>query len=142
RTAGVRRRRRQRLRRRARSRRNCRQARRALLRSPAGSVSRRRRLRELSCEGNLVESGAREAPRLRIAYFGPVPPRVGAVAEYGERLLAELAERAWVGVFIEGELPSSRSITERCRLYDLARVHYRNVLFEYDVVIHSVPSEP
>ncbi len=86
--------------------------------------------------------GGREAARLRIAYFGPLPPRVGAVAEYGERLLGELARRAEVGVFVEGELPSCRAIIERCRVYDLARVHYRNVLFEYDVVLHSVPGEP
>ena len=86
--------------------------------------------------------GAREAARLRIAYFGPLPPRVGAVAAYGERLLGELARRAEVGVFVEGELPSCRSITERCRVYDLAQVHYRNVLFDYEVVVYSVPSEP
>ncbi len=78
---------------------------------------------------------------MRIAYFGPLPPRVGRDAPYGERLLAELAERAEIGVFIEGAAPS-RSITERCRVYDLTRVHYRNVLFEYDVVIYSVPGEP
>jgi hypothetical protein len=79
---------------------------------------------------------------LRIAYFGPLRPRAGAVAAYGERLLVELVERVAVGVFVEGEPPSSRAITERCRVYDLKRVHYRNVLFEYDVVIYSLPGEP
>jgi hypothetical protein len=67
---------------------------------------------------------------------------VGAVATYGERLLAELAQRVEVGVFVEGARPAGRSITEHCRVYDLAEVHYRNVLAEYDVVIYSVPSEP
>jgi hypothetical protein len=79
---------------------------------------------------------------LRIAYFGPLRPGAGRIAAYGERLLAELAERVEIGVFIEGAGPPSRSITERCRVHDLARVHYRNVLSEYDVVIHSVPGEP
>ena len=79
---------------------------------------------------------------MRIAYFGPLRPRAGRIAAYGERLLAELAERVEIGVFIEGAGPPSRSITERCRVHDLARVHYRNVLFQYDVVIYSVPGEP
>lgn len=79
---------------------------------------------------------------MRIAYFGPLPPRPGRVAAYGERLLAEFARRAEVGVFVEGEPPSSHAITERCRVYDLRQVHYRNVLFDYEVVVYSVPGEP
>jgi hypothetical protein len=79
---------------------------------------------------------------VRIGYFGPLPPRVGRIAAYGERLLAELARRVEIGVFIEGAEPPSRSITEHCRVHDLARVHYRNVLFAYDVVIYSVPGGP
>jgi hypothetical protein len=88
-----------------------------------------------------VENGDRQASRVRIAYFGSLPPRQGSVAAYGERLLKELARRAEVGVFVEGESPS-RAIAECCQVHDLAQVHYRNVLFGYDVVVYSVPGEP
>jgi hypothetical protein len=75
---------------------------------------------------------------MKIAYFSPLRPRGGPVAEYGERLLPELAQALEVGVCVDGYVPENPRIRERCRVHDLRAVHYRKVLWQYDVVVYQV----
>lgn len=75
---------------------------------------------------------------MRIACFGPLPPRGGDVGESWERLVAELSQLAEVGVLVEGYTPRSDAIRCRCRIHDLARLHYRHVLSAYDVVLYPL----
>jgi len=75
---------------------------------------------------------------MKIAYFSPLRPRSGKIAEYSERLLPELALALEVGVFVDGYVPESPRIRERCRVHDLCAVHYRKLLWQYDVVVYQV----
>ena len=75
---------------------------------------------------------------MRIAYFSPLRPRSGKIVEYSERLLPELALALEVGVFVDGYVPESPRIRERCRVHDLHAVHYRKLLWQYDVVVYQV----
>ena len=52
----------------------------------------------------------------------------------GEALLGAAARLGEPTRFIEG--PPNRSIGSRVRVHDLKATHYRNVLFEYDVVVY------
>jgi hypothetical protein len=65
---------------------------------------------------------------MRIALFG------SSAAAYADGLAAALVRLAEVGMFVEG--PGAEGATEDCRLHDLTAVHYRNVLFRYDVVVY------
>lgn len=75
---------------------------------------------------------------MRIAYFGPLRPSCGAAVEIGERLLPRLARDAEVTVLADGMAPASAAIAERCRVYDLREVHYRKLLWRFDLVVYAV----
>lgn len=75
---------------------------------------------------------------MRIAYFGPLRPHSGAAVDYGERLLPRLARAADVGVFVDGIAPASPAIVERCRVHDLREVHYRKLLWTFDLAVYSL----
>ncbi len=75
---------------------------------------------------------------MRIAYFGPLLPRRGAAVEYAERLLPRLARGAEVAVLVDGSAPASPAIAERCRVHDLREVHYRNLLWTFDLAVYSL----
>jgi hypothetical protein len=77
---------------------------------------------------------------MKIAYFSPLRPRSGSIAEYSERLLPELSLTLEVGVFVDGYVPESPRIRERCRVHDLRAMHYRKLLWQYDVVVYQVAS--
>jgi hypothetical protein len=66
---------------------------------------------------------------LKIAYFR-------ACDEREDQLIGALSRRATIGVFVDKGIPtcSLAGVT----VHDLQDVHYRNVLFEYDVVVYRV----
>jgi len=76
--------------------------------------------------------------RMRIAWFGLSSP--GAAAEYAARLLPALTPHADVGIFVEDG--ASDGGIERSGVHDLSAVHYRNVLFRYDVVVYLLSKAP
>jgi hypothetical protein len=69
---------------------------------------------------------------MKIAWFAPRAPDPAAAHATG--LVAELATRSDLGIFVEGPA----SAPSGCRIHDLEAVHYRNVLFAYDVVVYLV----
>jgi len=80
---------------------------------------------------------------MRIAYFSPLRPRSGPVSEYSERLLPALARVLEVGGCLDGYVPESPEIRERCRVHDLRATHYRKLLWQYDLVVYQVaPAGP
>lgn len=74
---------------------------------------------------------------MKIAWFAPSGD--GAGAAYADRLLAALAAVAEVGVLVDR--PGSARSIESCAVHDLSAVHYRNVLFRYDVAVYVVSRE-
>jgi len=75
---------------------------------------------------------------LKIAFFGVLPPHAQPIADQGKALLAALSRHGDVGVFVDGYVPQTSSSGSSCRVHDLEAVHYRNVLFEYDVVVYQL----
>jgi hypothetical protein len=73
--------------------------------------------------------------------LGPLPPAAGPVARWGAALVAELARRADVGAFVEGYAPEG-PLPESVRVHDLAAVHWRNSLFEYDLALYELADDP
>jgi hypothetical protein len=81
---------------------------------------------------------------MKIAFFGAPAPTGRVLDESDEGLVGELVRLAEVGIFHEGlhesGAPAAASIAARCRRHDLAQVHYRNRLHEYDVVVYTLTS--
>jgi hypothetical protein len=73
--------------------------------------------------------------------LGPLPPAAGPLARWGAALVAELARRADVGAFVEGYTPQG-PLPEFVRVHDLAAVHWRNSLFEYDLALYELADDP
>ena len=69
---------------------------------------------------------------MKIAYFR-------GFDEEEDALIAELARRGDVTCFVD---ESRGSRIAKIRVVDLAAVHYRNVLFAYDVVVYRVSAPP
>jgi len=77
---------------------------------------------------------------MKIAFFGTPAPTGSVLDESDEALVGELVRLAEVGIFHEGGAPAAASIAARCRRHDLAQMHYRNRLHEYDVVVYTLTS--
>ena len=76
------------------------------------------------------------SPRLRLAYFSPLPPARSGIADYSQELLPHLAEVADVTVFIEDPSETSWLAPPPLRLLPIAS--YAGKRWEYDITLYQM----
>jgi glycosyltransferase involved in cell wall biosynthesis len=77
-------------------------------------------------------------PRLRVACFTPLPPRMSGIADYSLSLLRQLARLADVDCFVEASVGEDHSTLTECGIFEFSSFEKSHRQRPYDVILYQL----